>query len=389
MNINRQILAAIVVGSVAPLVYAADAQETPRNLRVYAGTYTGGASEGIYVLDFDAQTGRLGHPQLAAKTGNPSFLALHPAKPLLYAVGEATRESGEKWDSVTAFLVEPETGALTQLNRASSRGGGPCHVAVAPAGRHVAVANYGSGSIAALPIREDGPLGEASAFVQHTGSSIHPQRQREAHAHSVTFDPTGRFLFAADLGTDQIMVYRFNDMLGTLEANDPPSVHLAPGAGPRHFAFHPSGKFAYVINELDCTITAFTYDPAAGRLDPIHSVTTVPGDFTGDNTTAEIKVHPSGRFVYGSNRGHDSIAVFTIDAGSGALTPAGWTSTQGKTPRNFNMDPEGRFLIAANQESDTLAVFRIDPASGALEPTGQTVAVPSPVCVVFSQSPAQ
>ncbi len=386
---NPQILAALVLGGISPLVFAADTQEAPRTQWVYIGTYTGGASEGIYLLGFDAQTGRLGSPQLAAKTGNPSFLALHPTKPLLYAVGDATRESGEKWDCVTAFLVDPETGALTQLNRASSMGGGPCHVAVAPAGRHVAVANYGGGSIAALPLREDGPLGEASAFVQHTGSSANPQRQREAHAHSVNFDPAGRFLFAADLGTDQIMVYRFNETLGTLAPNDPPSAHLAPGAGPRHFAFHPSGKFAYVINELDCTITAFTYMPAAGRLDTIHSVTTLPGDFTGDNTTAEIKVHPSGRFVYGSNRGHDSIAVFAVDAASGALTPAGWTSTQGKTPRNFNIEPAGRFLIAANQDSDSLAVFRIDPASGALEPTGQTVAVPSPVCVVFRPSPAE
>lgn len=367
---------------------AADAGSVPAAQRewwVYIGTYTGGASEGIYRLRFDAETGRLDHLELAAAIQHPSFLALHPTKHTLYAVGVTTGDDGERMDSVTAFAIEPGTGRLTQLNRESSMGRGPCHIAVDRAGRHVAVANYGGGSIAALPIREDGSLGPACAFVQHEGSSAHPQRQQQAHAHSVYFDAAGRFVFAADLGIDKIMVYRFDDTRGTLEPNDPPYASLAPGAGPRHFAFHPSGKYAYAINELDCTITAFAYDADAGKLDTLHSVTTLPEDFDGENTTAEVCVHPSGRFVYGSNRGHHSIAVFAVDPDTGRLTPRGWTSTQGETPRNFNLDPTGRFLIAANQQTDTLAVLRINPEDGTLEPTGQVIETPTPVCVVFKK----
>ena len=295
MTRNCGILTAVMAFSMAPLAPAADAAAAPaapRDWRVYIGTYTDGASEGIYLLRFDAQTGRLTSPELAAKIENPSFLALHPTKPLLYAVGVTTRENGEKWDSVTAFVIDPSSGILTQLNRESSMGGGPCHVAVARTGRHVAVANYGGGNIAVLPIREDGPLGAASAFVQHTGSSVNPQRQQEPHAHSVNFDPAGRFVFAADLGIDRIMIYRFDEIHGTLEPNDPPYAQLAPGAGPRHFAFHPSGKYAYSINELDSTITTFAYDAASGRLDTVQSVGTLPEDFTGESTTAEVRVHP-------------------------------------------------------------------------------------------------
>jgi 6-phosphogluconolactonase len=379
---NCGILTAVMTFSMTLSAHAAAATGEP-SWRVYIGTYTGGASKGIYLLDFDAQTGRLGEPKVAAEVENPSFLALHPTKPLLYAVGVTTRDTGEKWDSVTAFVIDPGTGMLTQLNRESSMGGGPCHISVHPEGRHVAVANYGGGSIAVLPLREDGALGAASAFVQHAGSSVHP-RQKQPHAHSVNFDAAGKFLFAADLGLDKMMVYRINAVQGTLEPNDPPHAQVAPGAGPRHFAFHPSGKYAYVINELDSTITAFAYD-ANGKLDTLHSVSTLPEDFTGDNTTAEVKVHPSGRFVYGSNRGHDSIAVFNVDQSTGELNAVDWTSTQGSTPRNFNVDPSGRFLIAANQQSDSLVVFRIDPEKGTLEPTGRSVAVPSPICVVFTQ----
>ncbi|MFO7974810.1 MAG: lactonase family protein, partial [Candidatus Hydrogenedentota bacterium] len=258
---HYSIFTALITFTMTFSANAADTAATANqsSWRVYIGTYTRGASEGIYLLDFDPQTGRLGEPKLAAEIENPSFLALHPTKPLLYAVGVTTRANGEKWDAVTAFVIDPGTGMLTQLNRESSMGSGPCHVSVHPAGRHVAVANYGGGSIAVLPIREDGALGAASAFVQHEGSSVHP-RQKQPHAHSVNFDPAGRFLFAADLGLDKIMVCRFNKAQGTLESNEPPHAQVAPGAGPRHFAFHPSGNYAYVINELDSTITAFTYD---------------------------------------------------------------------------------------------------------------------------------
>lgn len=345
---------------------------------VYVGTYTSGASEGIYLLRLDTDAERIENLGLAAKTQNPSFLALHPAKPLLYAVGE-TGEGG----TVSAFSVDPANGHLELLNRESSVGAGPCHVAVDRAGKHVLVANYGGGSVAVLPIDESGRLGKACAFVQHEGSSVHPQRQQGPHAHSITLDAAGRFAIAADLGLDKLLVYRYDDSHGTLEANEPSFAQLAPGAGPRHFAFHPNGQFAYAVNELNNTVTAFAYDAEAGRLDTIHSATTLPDGFDGGNTTAEIRVHPSGRFVYCSNRGHDSIAGFSIDSGSGRLTALGQTPTQGRTPRNFNIDPSGRFLIAANQASDTVVLFRIDPATGALTPEGAPIEVPTPVCITF------
>jgi len=385
MTRNCGILTAVMAFSMAPLAPAADAAAAPaapRDWRVYIGTYTDGASEGIYLLRFDAQTGRLTSPELAAKIENPSFLALHTTKPLLYAVGVTTRENGEKWDSVTAFVIDPSSGILTQLNRESSMGGGPCHVAVARTGRHVAVANYGGGNIAVLPIREDGPLGAASAFVQHTGSSVNPQRQQEPHAHSVNFDPAGRFVFAADLGIDRIMIYRFDEIHGTLEPNDPPYAQLAPGAGPRHFAFHPSGKYAYSINELDSTITTFAYDAASGRLDTVQSVGTLPEDFTGESTTAEVRVHPSGRFVYGSNRGHDSIVTVGVDPATGMIAPLAWQPTQGSYPRNFYLSPCGDWMLVANQKGDNIVSYRVDAATGRLAPTGYALSVSMPVCLL-------
>jgi 6-phosphogluconolactonase len=364
----------------APLDAVGDA---PAYWRVYIGTYTQGASDGIYLLRFDPQSGHLELLGLAAEVENPSFLALHPDKPLLYAVGEFGRGTENAQGAVSAFAIAPDTGMLALVNRASPVGAGPCHVAVAPSGRHVAVANYGGGSVALLPLDSDGALEEASAFAQHEGRSVNPRRQEGPHAHSVTFDPTGAYLFVADLGIDKLLVYRYDADTGDLAPHDPPHSAVAPGAGPRHFAFHPSGRFAYVVNELGNTVTAFGYDATAGRLEELHSVGTLPAGFTGENTTAEIRVHPTGRFLYASNRGHDSIASFGIDAETGRLTETGHTPTGGKTPRNFHVDPTGRFLLAANQGSDSVVVFRIDEDGGTLEPTGDSVEVPSPVCVVF------
>jgi 6-phosphogluconolactonase len=254
-------------------------------------------------------------------------------------------------------------------------------VSVDHAGRNVLVANYGGGSVSVLPIGDDGRLGEATAFIQHEGSSVDPRRQTAPHAHSINVDPDNRFAFVADLGLDRVMIYRFDSQQGTLAANDPPWASVAPGAGPRHFAFQPGGRFAYVINELQSTVTAFAYDAARGALQEIQTLPTLPDDFSGSNTTAEIQVHPSGRFLYGSNRGHDSIAVYAIDADSGRLRFVEHESTQGDLPRNFGIDPSGRFLLAANQGSDSVVVFRIDGATGALTPTGQSIEVASPVCV--------
>jgi len=246
---------------------------------------------------------------------------------------------------------------------------------------------YGTGSIIARAIGEDGRLGEATAFIAHRGHSVHPKRQTGPHAHSVNLDAANRFAFVADLGLDKVMVYRFDAGAGTLAPHDPPWAAMEPGSGPRHFAFHPSGRFAYVLNEMGSSVTAMAYDAAAGALTPIHTASALPKDFDGDNTGAEVAVHPSGRFLYSSNRGHDSIAIFAIDAGTGRLRPVGHASTRGKRPRHFAVDPSGRFLLAANRNSNNVVIFRIDGESGRLEPTGGVAEVPGPVCILMAPTP--
>ncbi len=383
MTVNPmwRVVSCAMLACLGALVPAAVMAEEPASWVVYIGTLMRGENLGIYRSVLDATDGSLSEPELAAETTNPSFLAIHPSRRFLYAVGEAGLFEGKPVGGVVAFAIDADTGMLTKLNAQSSEGRGPCHLVVDDAGRNVLVANYGGGSVAVLPIGPDGRLQPASAFVQHEGSSVNSRRQTAPHAHSINLDPANRFAFVADLGLDQVRVYQFSSDAGTLRPHDPPFAKVAPGAGPRHFAFHPSGRFAYVINELDCTITAFAYDAGKGRLHTLLSVTTLPADFDGDNTTAEIVAHPSGKFVYGSNRGHDSIAGFRIDQETGRLTPIGHTLTGGQTPRNFAIDPVGRFLLAQNQASDSVVVFRIDPGTGALEPTGSRITVPSPVCI--------
>lgn len=380
MRALYQALTFLAVAIVLSGVTAAAADTTAPDAvwRVYIGTYTGGASEGIYQLELDASNGAVTVTGLAAATENPSFLALHPALPTLYAVGEMGGGG-----VVSAFAVDAMSGALEIQNAQSSEGAGPCHVAVSPNGAYVAVANYSGGNVALMPIEADGTLAPAISVMQHEGASVHPQRQQRPHAHAVIFDPEGRHLFVADLGIDRLMAYRVDAVSGGLEPNEPAYAALAPGAGPRHFAFHPSGDFAYSVNELDNTVTAFAYDSSTGTLETLQSITTLPEGFEEPNTTAEIRVHPSGRFLYASNRGHDSIAAFSIDPESGRLEALGQTSTGGQMPRNFNLDPEGQWLLAANQRTDNVVVFAIDADSGSLTPTGQEVTVPAPVCVVF------
>jgi len=351
------------------------------SLRVYIGTYTGGganASKGIYRSSLDLATGTLSDPVLAAEARNPSFVEIHPNGKFLYAVSEAGA-SGR----VFAYAIDAATGDLTLLNEASTGGAGPCHVNVDHAGKHVLVANYGSGSASVIPIGPDGRLAEPTGFVQHEGSSINPSRQKEPHAHSVNLSPDDRFVFVADLGIDKIMIYKLDGETGKIVANDPPFTQIKPGSGPRHFVFHPDGKHAYVIDELSSTITAFDYDAAKGALTEIQTVPTLPSGFTGSSTCAEIRVHPSGKFLYGSNRGHDSIAVYKIDPAAGTLTFVEHETAGLKTPRNFNIDPTGKFCLAANQDGDSVVVFRIDPTTGTLEPTGQKIAVSKPVCIRF------
>jgi 6-phosphogluconolactonase len=353
-------------------------------LRVYIGTYTGEKSKGIYLSQLDPATGALTPAEVAAEVKNPSFLAIHPGGKFVYSVNEVSDLNGKPTGAVSAFSVEPSDGKLKLLNQQSSQGAGPCHLVVDSAGKNVLVANYGSGSCAVLPLGSDGRVGEASSAIQHQGKSVNPGRQEGPHAHSINLDSANRFAFVADLGLDKVLIYRFDGANGKLMPNDPPSVSVAPGAGPRHFAFHPTGKFAWVINEIANSVTGFAYDSSGGVLKELQTIGTLPADFKGTSHTAEVVVHPSGKFLYGSNRGHDSLAIFAIDAATGKLTAAGHQSTRGKTPRNFAIDPGGRWLLAENQGSGTIVIFAVDSATGELRPTGHQLEVPSPVCVRFA-----
>ncbi len=349
---------------------------------VYVGTYTRGTgSKGIYIFRMQLDSGDMTPVGACEGCENPTFLAVHPNQRWLYAIEEIEKFGGKPGGGVCAYSVDPVAGGLTLINKESAVGAGPCHVTVDKQGRNVLLANYGGGSVAVLPIAENGRLAPHSCFIQHTGSSANPSRQESPHAHSVNLDAAGRFAFVADLGLDKVMIYRFNSEKGTLEPNVPAAAILPPGSGPRHFAFHPSGKFAYVINELASTVTAFAYDAQHGALRELQQASTLPADFHGDSTTADVQVHPSGRFLYGSNRGHDSIAIYAVDHETGKLTPQGHESTRGKTPRNFAMDPTGNFLLAENQGTNNIVVFRIDRETGKLSPTGKVVEVPSPVCI--------
>lgn len=355
----------------APFAFAA-------NYLMYVGTYTNAKSQGIYAFRFDSSTGQATPIGLVAETKNPSFVAIHPNRKNLYAVGES--DGG----AVVAFSIDSSTGKLTRLNAVSSKGNGPCHLNVDKTGRNVVVVNYGSGSTAVLPINSDGSLKEPSSWIQHAGSSANKQRQEGPHAHSVNFSPDNRFAVVADLGLDQVLVYKFDAAAGKIEPNNPPHTKVAPGAGPRHFSFHPDGKRAYVINEINLTVTAFKYDPAKGTLSETHTISTLPPDFSGSRqglSTAEVLVHPSGKFVYGSNRGHNTIAVFR--AKGAKLEYVENAPTQGKTPRNFAIDPTGQYLFAENQGSDNFVVFKIDQKTGKLTATGQSHEVGSPVCIRF------
>ena len=353
---------------------------------MYIGTYTRAPSKGIYAYRFQGTTGQatpLGTAGLAVETENPSFLAVHPNQRFLYAVNEVSRYEGRDAGSVSAFSIDRTTGTLTLLNRVSSRGADPCHLSIDATGKWLFVANYSGGSIAAFPLHDDGKLGEASAFVQHAGSSVDPARQKGPHAHAAVVSPDNRFVLAVDLGLDRVITYPLNPAAGGLMTANPRSAAIAAGAGPRHLAFRPDGRFAYVLNEMRSSVSAFRYDAEAGTLADLQTLSTLPEGFTGQNSGAEIAAHPSSKFLYASNRGHDSIAIFRTDAASGTLTAVDRVPTQGKTPRNFAIDPSGRFLIAANQDSGTLVTFRIDQETGALAPTGSVVKVPFAVSVAF------
>jgi 6-phosphogluconolactonase len=351
-------------------------------LTLYVGTYTSGKSEGIYVYCMDRVTGELKHFN-SIKSVNPSFLAIDRSKRYLYAVNEVPEFAGKPGGAVSAFAIDSATGNLRFLNQQASLGADPCHLTVDRKRKSLLVANYTGGNVAVLPIQRDGSVGPASDLQQHEGSSTKEQ-QKGPHAHCVILDRSDRHALVADLGIDKVMIYRFDQTTGKLSPGKQPWAQLQPGAGPRHLTLHPSGKYVYVINELDSSVTAFKYDGGDGRLSLLETVSTLPANSTGTSFCADVHVSPSGKFLYGSNRGHNSIVVFEIDQRTGRLKQLEHVSTEGKWPRNFTLDPTGRFLLVANQHTDNVVTFRIDSQTGRLKPTGYVAEIPVPVCLKFA-----
>jgi 6-phosphogluconolactonase len=353
------------------------------NYLLYVGTYTEHASKGIYAFRYQSTSGEVTPLGLVAETANPSFLTMDSRGKFLYAVNELTKYEDQSSGALSAFSIDRNTAKLTLVNQVTSRGADPCYLTIDHTGKYVLVANYTGGNIAAFPVTTTGGLGTASGFIQHKGVGVNPERQEGPHAHSIDLSLDNRFAVVSDLGLDELLVYRFDAAKGSLTPNTPPFAKVAPGAGPRHFAFHPNGRFGYEIDEMASTVTSFSYDSRAGVLKTLQSISTLPKDFSGKNESAEIQVHPSGKFLYASNRGHDSIAVFAIDSSKGTLTLVEIVSTQGKTPRNFTLDPTGSRLFAANQDSGTIVAFNVDPQTGRLTPSGKVLQVPDPVCIKF------
>jgi 6-phosphogluconolactonase len=384
MKLTRRVFAFLLVLA-APVVLlssAAKKEKAPahRWFLVYGGTYTTKTnSKGIYAYRYDGVTGKLSSLGVAGESADPSFVAVHPSGKFLYAVNEAGKNS-----MVSAFALERKTGKLTLLNQLPALGEDPCYISFDKTGKYALVANYTSGNVVVFPILPDGKLGEHTALVQDSGTlGPNKERQEGPHAHWIETSPDNRFALVSDLGLDEVLVYKFNAVKGTLSPNQPPYVRLKQGSGPRHIAIRPGGKFVYVVSELSSTVTAFRFHAKAGTLRELQTVTTVPKDFSGRNDTAEIAVHPNGKFLYASNRGHESIAVFAIHATKGTLTLVSNVPTGGKEPRHFAIDPGGNYLLAENQLSNNIVVFKIDLATGGLTPTGDVIDVPSPVDLAF------
>ena len=390
MKISRRTASHIIVGAMLFGILPAlsgpvFAQKTAAQYIVYIGTYTTKQeSKGIYAYRFDSGSGKLSEIGLAAESTDPSFLTVHPSGKYLYAVNEVGDFNGQKSGALSALSIDHKTRKLTLLNQVSTHGAGPCYVSLDSTGRWVLVANYDGGSVATFEVQGDGSLSLVKGFVQHSGSSVDKERQEAPHAHWIGVSPDNRFALAADLGLDDVLVYKLDPARGSLTPNTPPFAQVKPGSGPRHFAFHPNGKFGYVLSEMATTVTAFSYDAKKGALTSIQTVPTLPKDYSGPTEAAELVVHPSGKFLYASNRaGVDTITIFSIDASRGTLKETGRVSTKGRTPRSFAIDPTGAYLLAANQESGNVVVFKIDPSTGALTATGEEMKVPAPVSVVF------
>jgi 6-phosphogluconolactonase len=378
---KRAVLLVVVclgASAIAPLPAAGD-------LLVYFGTYTDTTSKGIYVSHFNSATGALSKPELAVATPNPSFLAMTPDARFLYAVNEVNTYGGQASGSVSAFVLHKDTGVLTPLNRVSTDGADPAHLSVDRDGRTVLVANYTGGSVASYPIAPDGSLGPMVSFVQHRGKSVNPDRQTGPHAHQILADPRNQFVYVADLGLDKVMIYRFDGAKHTVTPAAPPSASVKAGSGPRHLTFDGSGAHVYVLNEMACSITAFTRDATNGSLTELETIPSLPPGVPVQQTytTAEIALAPSGKFLYASTRGHDSISVYSVDPSSGRIAFVANTRLPGKTPRGFGITPDGAYMLVAHQNSDSVAVFRIAKATGTLTATPSTVTVAKPVDVKF------
>ena len=367
----------------------------PINGLVYVGTYsepilfgTGqivqGKGKGIHAFRFDAAKGALEPVGVTEGVRNSSYLAFDPKRKFLYCVNEFKEYEGKASGAVSAFRIDQETGALTYLNTKASHGTDPCHLIVDKTGKSVLIANFASGSVCVLPINSDGSLKEASCVIQHQGTSVDPKRQAGPHAHAVEIDAANRYVFVPELGGDKVMIYELDPDRGKITPNmNQPFIKMAPGAGPRQLVMHPNGKFAFLINELNSTMTSYAYDASKGTLTEIMTLPTLPKDFSGYSSCAEVQIHPSGKFLYGSNRGHNSIVIYGVDPSNGRLTLIGHESTRGKTPRNFEVHPGGEFLAAANQDSDNVVMFRVDTKTGKLTPTGNVVEAGTPICVRF------
>jgi len=385
MEITRRIFAFSLL--IAPFIFSvaggsADKPAANRKYLVFVGTYTSKTeSKGIYAYEFDADTGRLTPKGLAAETPDPSWVAVHPGGKYLYAANEAGKAS-----TVSAFAVDVKSGKLTLLNQMPSLGEDPCYLSFDKTGKYLLVANYSSGTIAVFPILAEGRLGEHTAMVKDAGATGPNKKHQEGpHAHWIETSPDNRFVLVADLGLDEVLVYKLDATSGTLTPNEPAFARLKAGSGPRHAVFYPNGKFVFAVSELSSTATSFAYDVKKGTLKETGTASTLPPGFSGRNDVAETAVHPNGKFLYVSNRGNDSIAILSIHPGKRTLAPAGGIPTGGKEPRHFAIDPSGKYLLAENQFSNNIVVFKIDPATGGLTPSGQVVEVPSPVDIAFLQ----
>lgn len=378
MQSSRLAVLVILAAGLMPLRAAAS-----ENDLVFVGTGSGHGSKGIYAFRFNASTGEAGPLTLAAEAESATYVIVHPNRRYLYTVNEINTFQGKPAGSVEAFKIDAAAGTLQPLNRVSSGATGPCHISFDKTGRYVLVANYAGGAVAVLPILRNGRLGQATTVIHHKGSGVNPRRQQSPHAHGIIASPDNRFVLAADLGLDQVLIYKFDASKGTLTPNDPPFGKVPDGSGVRHIVFHPNGRFLYAVNEMGSSVTTFAWDAGRGALTPLGTVSSLPKGSSVESSGGEIRILPDGKAVYSSNRGHDSIAVFAINSSSGMPKPIQIEPVGGKTPRDFNLDPAARYLISAGQDSDNITIFKVDSQSGKLTPSGTGFKAPNPQSIAF------